>query len=116
MYDGKDGRIYENGHARPPLLAIDSNSLRMRYDTRKPTLIATSIAWWPGWRIKASGKSLRPEIVNDAFLGFTVPAGRGEVVLRYAPATFWIGVVGSILTMIALAAAMLKGNHVRASK
>ena len=116
VYDGKDGRIYENRHVRPPLLAIDGNSLRMRYDTRQPTLIATSIAWWPGWRIKASGKSLRPEIVSEAFLGFTVPAGRGEVVLRYVPATFWIGVVVSILTLIALAAAMLKVKHVRTAR
>lgn len=93
IYDGADGRIFENTHAQP--LFKDGQ----RVDAPQPTLITTSIAWWPGWRVTYNGRALKPRVVQGAFLGFTVPAGSGVVRLRYVPLSFWSGVALSLLTI-----------------
>ena len=54
----------------------------------------------PGWRVTRDGETLEPHHVDDAFLGFRVPPGRGTVRVRYVPMSFWGGLALSIITLI----------------
>ncbi len=109
VYDGADGRIYENPHALPRFYGSDltitkwrGDAYELRVDAPHQTQIASSIAFWPGWRITYNGRALRPQRVSGAFLGFTIPAGSGVVRVRYVPLSFWGGVAISLLTMVVL--------------
>ena len=51
-----------------------------------------------------NGREIEPQQVNGPFLGWTVPPGRNDVRVWYAPATFYGGAAAALLTMAALAA------------
>ena len=108
VYDGNDGRIYENTHAMPRFIAHDArvaiieargDSYELRVDAPREALVASSVAYWPGWRITYNGRALRPRLVYGAFLGFVVPPGGGVVHVRFVPLSFWGGLVVSLLTI-----------------
>jgi membrane protein YfhO len=112
VYDGKDGRIFENAHAMPRFFSHDANvaitkwrgdSYGLRVNAPREAEVASSVAWWPGWRVTYNGHSLKPRIVYGSFLGFTIPPGAGTVRVRFVPVSFWGGVAVSLLTIGVLA-------------
>jgi Bacterial membrane protein YfhO len=78
------------------------SDFRMNVRASHPALIVSSITWFPGWRVTHNGRSLEATPVNGPFLGFTVPAGEGEVRVHYAPASFYGGLAASLLTIASL--------------
>jgi hypothetical protein len=157
VYDGRDGRIFENLDVRPRffaahdiilefrhnmfaqtltehdlskqtvvnILPVDSD--RMRQDLLHPTsdpqvqiveardpdfrlrihsarhaLIVSSQPFWPGMRVSLNGNSIRALAVNGAFLGFTIPPGDWDVRVDYAPASFYGGLAGAVVTALLL--------------
>ncbi|HEX9985651.1 MAG TPA: hypothetical protein VGF69_20500 [Thermoanaerobaculia bacterium] len=109
LYDGPDGRIYENATAKPRFFSDDANvriiakrgtRYRLRIDASKPARIVSSIPFYPGWR----AKGFDVVKVDGAFVGFDVPAGSREVVVDYAPWSFRVGVLIGFLTAVAVAA------------
>jgi uncharacterized membrane protein YfhO len=81
-------------------------------DATEPTLVATSVTAWPGWKLELDGS--RSELVgyNHAFLGFRVPAGRHTAVLRYRPDGF---VAGAAISAATLAIVLLLASYRRIS-
>lgn len=70
-------------------------------------LLATSEVDWPGWRATWNGRALDTVTVNGAFVGCYVPPGRGTLVLEYLPRDVEVALRVSILSMIALAIALM---------
>ena len=112
IYDGYDGRIYENLRAMPRFFGEGANigvtkytgdAYELRVDAARATLVRSSVGSWPGWRITWNGKTLQPRVVDEAFVGFEVPAGHGVVRMRYVPLAFWLGVALSFVTLFAVA-------------
>jgi hypothetical protein len=111
-YDGRDGRIYENLRAMPRFhgtnLAVrhaSNASYHLLVNAPYRTLVASSIAWWPGWRVTYNGRDIPSRLVNGGFLGFDVPKGRAFVKVEYVPMSFWWGVflaMGTVTALIAL--------------
>jgi hypothetical protein len=99
-HGGPDGTV--------AITSATSDAYSMRVTAPRYTLIASSIPSWPGWHIRADGKSVAPIRINGAFLGFLLPPGDHEVRVWYAPWSFRIGVALSLLTMIALGYAALR--------
>ena len=91
VYDGEDGRIFENVDVKPP-------------QRREGNRIITSIAAYPGWRSNI-GKVIT---VDNLWVAVEVPPGTQTVKLTYTPLSFWGGVAASIMTLIVLAAASLR--------
>jgi hypothetical protein len=111
IYDGYDGRIYENLRVRPRFFGDGANvqvakytgdAYELRVDAARETLVSSSVGWWPGWRVTYNGRRLEPRVVDEAFLGFTIPPGRGTVRVRYVPLSFWLGVALSLVTLLAV--------------
>jgi hypothetical protein len=67
------------------------------------TLVASSIPWWPGWKVERNGKRIDPIRINGAFLGFAVPAGEMNVRVWYDPWTWKVGAMLSLGTIVFLA-------------
>jgi hypothetical protein len=112
VYDGPDGRIYENPNAKSRFFSDDANvriiakrgtRYRLQIDAAKPARIVSSIPFYPGWR----AKGFDVVKVDGAFVGFDVPAGRREVVVDYRPWSFWVGVLIGLLAAVAIAAQVL---------
>jgi hypothetical protein len=159
VYDGRDGRIFENRDVKPRffaahdivlefhhdrfaqtltehdfskqtvvnILPVDSD--RMRNDLLSPkndptvqivdasdtnfrlhirsqrhALIVSSQPWWPGWRVFRNGQRIDPQLVNGAFLGFTIPPGDWDICIDYFPTSFYGGLAGAIITALLLIA------------
>ena len=99
-----DGTEQPNGPAHVADVVDDGfGGFRLIVDAERPTLVATSLPADRGWRVRLDGGPTPIQQVNLAFVGFTVPAGRTEVDLRYHPRTFDIGIGLSIVGLIALA-------------
>lgn len=65
-------------------------------DADAPTLVATSLPAWPGWRARAGGRELEVFPVDHAFVGFFVPRGRSLVRLTYRPDSWGVGVACAV--------------------
>ena len=108
IYEGFDGSVYENLRAMPRFFGegarIDITKWRgdayeLRVDAPNGALVHSSVAMWPGWRVTANGRKLDTQLVDEAFVGFKVPAGSNVVKMRYVPLSFWGGLVMAVLTL-----------------
>ncbi|MGZ7032803.1 MAG: hypothetical protein ACXVIJ_12630, partial [Thermoanaerobaculia bacterium] len=91
--------------AATPRVVIEraaSDRYQLRVIATRPSLIVSSIALYPGWRIRAGDRSLDPVAVNGPFLGFVVPAGESVVTVRYAPMSFLLGLAVALVTLCGL--------------
>jgi hypothetical protein len=93
-------------HGAPDAKVVIGDSaptdFRMHVSAPRYTMIVSSQPFWPGWRVEANGRTLRPIEVNGAFLGFIVPPGDNEVRVWYAPWSFRIGVICAFLMVVGL--------------
>ena len=76
--------------------------IRAHVNAPRYTLIATSISWWPGWKVRTPQRDLNPLRINGTFFGFVVPPGTHEVEIYYRPMTFWVGVWVALATIIGI--------------
>jgi len=88
--------------ARVDILRSSTTRYDLRVDSKGRALIASSIPFWPGWRVTINGKRATPIVVNSAFTGFVVPPGSSQVRVDYRPMKFWLAAVASLVTSIAL--------------
>lgn len=93
--------------AAPHSLWIDqtrAGRFRMRLESSSPAVVASSQPLSPGWRIRVNGRRVQPLLVNGAFIGFEVPAGRSRIIVDYLPRTVRASLVlmpvGIILLML----------------
>jgi len=84
------------------IVAADPTDYRLRIRAPRWSLIASSVPWWPGWKVERNGRRVDPIRVNGAFLGFAVPPGHSEVRVHYAPWTFRYGLLISLVTIAGL--------------
>jgi hypothetical protein len=68
---------------------IGDSMRRMDIETEEEAMLVLSEAWAPGWRAEIDGEEMPVMRVGGAFIGVRVPAGGGELVLRYRP-TGWV--------------------------
>jgi len=104
IYEGRDGRIYENSTARPRFYsetaevtilraAPDAYTLRVR--AKQHALVASSVANFPGWQ---AGVPLFD--ANGPFLGFMVAPGEHTIEVAYKPESFSHSVILSALAIV----------------
>jgi hypothetical protein len=85
---------------------LESTPTHYKLHVKAPrySLVASSVPWWPGWKVKRNGARIEPIRVNGAFLGFAVPPGELEVEVWYDPWTFRFGAIIALATIAALVA------------
>jgi hypothetical protein len=102
---GIPGRV-DNGPAEVRVASYAPERIALAVDAAAATFVGTSIPDWRGWKLTIDGKREPLSFFNRAFLGFEVPAGRHEAVLRYLPDGF---VYGAAVTLATLALAVALG-------
>jgi hypothetical protein len=97
----------DNGEADVRIVSYAAERIVMAIDARTETFVGTSIPGWPGWRLAIDGKDAPLVFFNRAFLGFEVPPGRHEAVLRYLPDGFVYGAAITLGTLVLCAGLLL---------
>jgi hypothetical protein len=77
---------------------------RLTIDASAETFIASSQPAMKGWKVEIDGETADIVRVNGAFIGFRVPAGTSKVKVSYEPLGWKIGLVASLLAVVALLA------------
>jgi hypothetical protein len=96
--------------ATTEILQADPTDYRLHIKAPRYTLIASSVPWWPGWKVQRNGARIEPVRVNGGFLGFTVPPGEVDVRVWYDPWTFRFGSIVALATILGLVAFRLRGR------
>lgn len=73
-------------------------------------------AWYPGYEADWNGAPLSVEVVNGILPSVVVPAGTGELRLRYRPAGLAPGLALAALALAAVAALALRGTGALAAR
>lgn len=92
-----------HGRGLPPVIAnpagavltervVSPTQFRLRVVTAAPTFVASSQPAMRWWTVRVNGQASPIVRVNGAFIGFFVPAGSSEAVIRYRPWSFWVAV------------------------
>jgi hypothetical protein len=109
--DGVASAWQRNGEARVAIAAASADRMEIGIDAQGPTLVATSLPAWPGWKADLAGTRIPALPYNHAFLAFRVPAGRHRLKLRYAPDGFRYGAAVSVATLVITAAILFRSRR-----
>jgi uncharacterized membrane protein YfhO len=80
----------------PDRVTIDANLTR-------PGVVVLGDNWYPGWKAKVDGHSVDVDRVDYVLRGTVAGAGRHRIEYSYAPASWSIGWIVSLLSLLALA-------------
>ena len=97
-----------NGPADVEVSGYVGDRLALSIVSRDPVFVGTSVPAWKGWRLSLDGVRAPLLPFDHAFLGFQVPRGRHEAVLRYLPDGFLYGSAISGATALACIALLLR--------
>ena len=93
-----------NGDASVDIASYEPQRMVLAIHAREAAVVGTSVVAWPGWKLSVDGKDSPLLSYNHAFLGFRVPAGNHEAVLRYLPDSF---LAGSAISLTAFGASLV---------
>ncbi len=74
-----------------------TNSVLLSAPGKGKALLVSSETEAPGWKVKVEGKPKPVEKVNDAFRGVVLEEGESNVVFKYEPLSFRLGLFLSLL-------------------
>lgn len=70
-----------------------TNQVNVTLKAITPGLLVLSDVYFPGWIAELDGKPVKILRANYLFRGVEIPAGAHTVVFKYAPVSFWSGVI-----------------------
>ncbi len=89
-----------NGDAEVSITGYAADRIALDVLAREAALVGTSITAWPGWVSELDGRPIPSVSYNHAFLAFRVPAGHHRLALRYAPRSFRLGAIISLVCAV----------------
>jgi hypothetical protein len=81
--------------------------IRLQANLSSPGLLVLSQANYPGWEAVVNGESAPLLEANSLFPSVALPSGSSEVMLRYRPVVFYIGLAISGSTLVAVCALLI---------
>jgi hypothetical protein len=94
------------------LLAADVNQLEVQVQATSPGYLVLSEVWHPGWLATVNGTRTPVLRANHALRAIFVPAGESTVMLVYTPRSWWIGLGGLAVGLVALIGLIMLGKPV----
>jgi hypothetical protein len=76
------------------------NTININYSSSNPGWLVIRQNWYPGWKAVLDGESeVNIKEVDFLFQGFEIPSGDHKIVMSYAPKSFAVGLLISVLTL-----------------
>jgi hypothetical protein len=85
--------------------SYEADRMAMDVSTGSPGLLVLSEIYYPGWFATVNGNAAKIYQVDGALRGIAVSAGQNRVEVAYAPSSFRVGAVLSLLTLACVLAA-----------
>jgi len=85
----------------------EPNRVQMEVEAAADGLLVLTDTYAPGWKALLDGHPTSLYVADHAFRAVVVPAGIHQVEFVYEPASFWVGMVLSLLTIAILIPALL---------
>ena len=103
----------------PPVASLlsDSHVKVVRYEPREvvletdsigPAFLATSEAYYPGWRAQIDGRDALLYLTNVAFRGLPVPSGHHRITMRFDPPILGWSALVSLAGLVLLGASLIR--------
>jgi hypothetical protein len=92
--------VDRSGHAE--IKRQEANKVEVNTESVAPAILVLSANHYPGWRAIVDGQSVDVIRVNYNLRGVAVPAGKHLVTFVYRPKSVLIGLVISLLALVAL--------------
>lgn len=83
----------EGDTAQVQVVEESANEIRLQVEADSSGWLFVADTWYPGWTAEVNGETAQIYRANYLFRTVQVPAGGGEVVMRYRPVGFWVGVM-----------------------
>jgi hypothetical protein len=84
------------------IASYDDNRVKLQATMEHPGLVVLTDNYFPGWKAKVDGKSAQIYATDYLFRGVVVGEGQHEIEFTYAPASFKVGLVIAVLSLLAL--------------
>ncbi|MCC6589107.1 MAG: hypothetical protein IT168_20590 [Bryobacterales bacterium] len=95
----------------------EPGSYKVHYKVASPSLVRVAEAWYPGWEAEAGGKSLPVVKVDGALMGVVVPAGEGDVTVRFRLGGVRLGMaISAVALAVAIAVVVMGGTGSEGSR
>jgi hypothetical protein len=108
------GPLANVGGAR--VLSYAEQDMTVSVSTDAPALLVVTDSYFPGWDATLDGQQVATYPTDVAFRGVIVPAGTHQVVFRYRPFSFTLGVIVTFLAIGSLLLAVLRLGPPRLSR
>jgi hypothetical protein len=99
-----------NSEGTVKVLRYEPRTVLLEVDTPVPAYLGSSEANYPGWRAFMDGHEVPLEYFNVAFRGMPVPAGKRQILMRFAPplvkraaavsAVAWLGLAAFLVVVL----------------
>ena len=90
-------------------LQYGPQSVKLAVDAPRDCWLFLSDTYYPGWTADLDGKPMPIHLANITGRAVRVPAGKHVVAFTYAPRSFRVGCVASLLALLGLGAWALVG-------
>jgi len=101
------GEWKTSGRCRAGRVAAGPGYQRFDVESDSGETLVVAGQHYPGWECLVDGRGSRLAPANLISMACAVPAGRHDVVFRYNPVTFYVGLTLSIVMLVILAALFL---------
>jgi hypothetical protein len=88
------------------LTSYRAQRVQIQATAAKPSLLVLTDSFYPGWKATVDGRSVPVRRVDYLLRGVSIGPGRHTVVFSYQPTSWTIGWVVSLITLLALIAAV----------
>lgn len=109
----ESGRVFR---CTTRMVHYSDNEFELETETSEDAILVSSEVYYPGWRVMIDGKSSPILLVDTAFRGARVPAGKHVVRMEYKPLSFKLGAVISLLAGTVLAGCFVASLRRRSSR
>jgi hypothetical protein len=92
--------VQQDPSATATVVNYEEEFYRIYYHAATPTLIRLSVPWYPGWRASVNGVELAVVRVDHALMGAVVPAGEGNLEMRFRSQYFATGLGVTMLGLL----------------
>jgi uncharacterized membrane protein YfhO len=81
---------------------LSAGAMEVQIQSKSPAFLVTSDPYYPGWQATVDGLPVPVHRANYAIRGVFVPAGDHTVRFQFKPRSFYLGVAGSVVSLLGL--------------
>ena len=95
------------------VVSYGAHEIELDVETASDRLLVSSEVDYPGWEVDVDGARAQKVLVNTAFRGVRVAAGKHRVRFHFVPRSFYLGLGLTLLCGVGYGATLIGGRRRR---